>query len=107
MSVIGRTLVEEFKQISRFLTEDDFAVIIEHLVLSLGVMINLADKSLAVRESMQSLEGNDSDPLDSMIQTFLDNQERTSMVSPQFTLHQYVFTNPMCRPNQSKSLKRT
>lgn len=89
MSVIGRTMVEKFKQISRFLTEDDFAVVMEHLVLSLGVMINLADRSSAVRESLQSLEGEESDPLDSMIQMFLDNQERTSMVSPKLTLDTY------------------
>jgi hypothetical protein len=82
MAVIGRTLVEKFKQISRFLTEEDFTVVIEHLVLSLGVMINLADRSPAVRESLQSLEGDESDPLDSMIETFRDNQESTSMVSP-------------------------
>jgi hypothetical protein len=86
MAIIGRTLVKKFKQISRFLTEDDFTVVMEHLVLSLGVMINLADRSPAVRESLQSLEGDESDPLDSMIQTFLNNQERTSMVSPKFTL---------------------
>jgi hypothetical protein len=85
MSVIGRTLVAKFKQISRFLTEDDFTVVIEHLVLCLGMMINLADRSSAVRESLQSLEGDVSDPLDSMVQTFLENQERMSMVSTQVT----------------------
>jgi len=106
MSVIGRTLVEKFKQISRFLTEDDFAVIMEHLVLSLGVMINLADRSSAVRESLQSLEGDNSDPLDAMIQTFLDNQEGTSMVSPKVTLRHCTFTKSVCRPNQSKRRKR-
>jgi hypothetical protein len=83
MSTIGRTLVAKFKQISRFLTEDDFTVVMEHLVLTLGVMINLADRSSAVRESLQRLKGDASDPLDSMVQTFLDNQERTSMVSNQ------------------------
>jgi hypothetical protein len=83
MSILGRTLVEKFRQISRFLTEEDFAVVMEHLVLSLGVMINLADRSPTVRESLQSLKGSANDPLDSMVQTFLDNQERTSMVSPQ------------------------
>jgi hypothetical protein len=85
MSVIGRTLVAKFQQISRFLTEDDFTVVIEHLVLCLGMMINLADRSSAVRESLQSLEGDVSDPLDSMVQTFLENQERMSMVSTRAT----------------------
>jgi hypothetical protein len=83
MSILGRTLVEKFRQISRFLTEEDFAVVMEHLVLNLGVMINLADRSPAVRESLQSLKDGENDPLDSMVQTFLDNQERTSMVSPE------------------------
>jgi hypothetical protein len=85
MSVIGRTLVAKFQQISRFLTEDDFTVVIEHLVLCLGMMINLADRSSAVRESLQSLEGDVSDPLDSMVQMFLENQERMSMVSTRAT----------------------
>ena len=86
LSVIGRTLVAKFRQISRFLTEDEFAVVMEHLVLTLGMMINLADRSSAVRESLQSLEGDINDPLDSMVQTFLDNQERTSMVSLKVSL---------------------
>jgi hypothetical protein len=106
LSVIGRTLVAKFRQISRFLTEDDFAVVIEHLVLTLGMMINLADRSSAVRESLQSLEGDANDPLDSMVQTFLDNQERTSMVSLHASIPPISFLTPH-RPNQSKILKRT
>jgi hypothetical protein len=80
MAAMGQALVAKFKQISRFLTEDDLSVAVVHLILVLGVMINFAEWSSAARESLQSLEGNSDDPLDAMVQTFLDHQERTSEV---------------------------
>jgi hypothetical protein len=80
MAAMGQALVAKFKQISRFLTEDDLSVAVVHLILVLGVMINFAEWSSAARESLQSLEGKSDDPLDAMVQTFLDNQERTSEV---------------------------
>jgi hypothetical protein len=80
MAAMGQALVAKFKQISRFLTEDDLSVAVVHLILVLGVMINFAEWSSAARESLQSLEGNSDDPFDAMVQTFLDHQERTSEV---------------------------
>lgn len=80
MSAMGEAIVAKFKIISRFLTEEDFSVAVDHLVLVLGVMINFAEWSLAARECLHSLEGGSSDPLDSMVQTFMDNQERISEV---------------------------
>jgi len=56
------------------------SVAVVHLILVLGVMINFAEWSSAARESLQSLEGNSDDPLEAMVQTFLDHQERTSEV---------------------------
>ncbi|RDL35099.1 uncharacterized protein BP5553_07030 [Venustampulla echinocandica] len=79
MSAMGQAIVAKFKMIFRFLTEEDFSVAVDHLILVLGVMINFAEWSSAARESLQNLQGDTSDPLDSMIQTFIDNQERTSM----------------------------
>ncbi|TVY93632.1 Wings apart-like protein-like protein [Lachnellula willkommii] len=78
MSAMGEAIVAKFKIISRFLTEEDFSVAVDHLILVLGVMINFAEWSSAARESLQSLEGGSSDPLDSMVQTFMNNQERIS-----------------------------
>ncbi|TVY44679.1 Wings apart-like protein-like protein [Lachnellula subtilissima] len=78
MSAMGEAIVAKFKIISRFLTEEDFSVAVDHLVLILGVMINFAEWSSAARESLQSLEGESRDPLDSLVQTLMDNQERIS-----------------------------
>jgi hypothetical protein len=80
MSAMGKAILAKFSTISRFLTEEDFSVAFEHLILVLGVMINFAEWSSAARESLQSLQGRSSDPLDGMIQTFADNQERISEV---------------------------
>lgn len=80
MSAIGKAIIAKFKIISRFLTEEDFSVAVEHLVLVLGVMINFAEWSSAARESLQNLHGERSDPLDSLLQIFMDNQGRISEV---------------------------
>lgn len=78
MAVIGQIIVTKFKQILRFLTEVDFSVAVDHLVLILGVMINFAEWSAAARQILQNLQGQDSDPLQSMVQLFVDNKARTS-----------------------------
>jgi hypothetical protein len=80
MAAMGQALVAKFKQISRFLTEDDLSVAVIQLILVLGVMINFAEWSSTARESLQSLEGKSEDPLDAMVQTFIENQERASEV---------------------------
>ncbi|KAG9247887.1 wings apart-like protein regulation of heterochromatin-domain-containing protein [Calycina marina] len=78
MAVTGGVVVAKFKQILRFLTEEDFAVVIDHVVLVLGLMINFADGCISARESFEALQGKDSDPLDAMIQLFVDNVAKTS-----------------------------
>jgi hypothetical protein len=80
MAVMGQAIVSKFKIVSRFLTEEDFSITMDQLILILGVMINLADWSSLARESLQSLEGKANDPLGPMIQLFVDNQARTSEV---------------------------
>ncbi|KAH8598039.1 wings apart-like protein regulation of heterochromatin-domain-containing protein [Bisporella sp. PMI_857] len=76
MAVMGTVLITKFHKILRFLTEEDLSTIVDHLVLVLGVMINFADGSSAARESVQSLQGKENDPLDSIVQLFVDNVAR-------------------------------
>jgi hypothetical protein len=80
MAVMGQAVVTKFKMISRFLTEEEFSITMDHLILVLGVMINFAEWSSQARGSLQALDGTPNDPLDGMIQLFLDNQSRTSEV---------------------------
>lgn len=80
MAMMGRVIVSKFKKILRFLTEEDFSAAVDHLVLVQGAMINFAEWSSAARGSLQSLQGALDDPLDNMVQLFVDNQESTSMV---------------------------
>lgn len=78
MASIGKVVVGKFKQISRFMTEEELDVALENLILALGVMINFAEWSSAARESVQSLESGSDDPLGTMLQTFAENQGRAS-----------------------------
>ncbi|KAH6684387.1 wings apart-like protein regulation of heterochromatin-domain-containing protein [Halenospora varia] len=90
MSSVGQAIVAEFRTISRFMTEEDFSVAFEHLILVLGVMINFAEWSLAARESFHEVAGGNNGPLDNMIQTFMDDQERTSMAESVVETHKNV-----------------
>ena len=80
MAIMGRVIVSKFKKILRFLTEEDFSAAVDHLILVQGAMINFAEWSSAARVGLQNLQGALDDPLDNMIQLFIDNQESTSMV---------------------------
>jgi len=81
MAAMGHVVVARFKQISGFMTEDDFTVAVDHLVLVLGVMINFAEWSSNARECFQALEGQENDTLSAMLGAFMDNQAGTSIVS--------------------------
>ena len=81
MAIMGQVIVSKFRKISRFLIEEELSVAVDHLILVLGVMINFAEWSSAARESLEGLQGMTDDPLNDMIQIFVDNQERTSEVS--------------------------
>lgn len=107
MSSMGKVIVAKFKQISRFLTEEELDVAVEHLILALGVMINFAEWSSVARESMQSLEGGNDDPLDAMVQTFADNQERTSQVRDSMLHDQVRLTLTIIRRTRGRRVKRT
>jgi hypothetical protein len=84
MSIMGQAIVTKFKMISRFLTEAEFSITMDHLILVLGVMINFAEWSSLARRSLQGLDGKANDPLGDMTQLFLDNQARTSEVGVSF-----------------------
>lgn len=81
MSTMAKAVVLRFKVIMRFLTEEELEGVLEHLVLILGVMINFAEWSSAARENLQNVQGQEEDPLDSIIKIFTENREKTSMVS--------------------------
>jgi Wings apart-like protein regulation of heterochromatin len=106
MAVMGQVIVKKFKKILRFLTEEDFSAAVDHLILVLGVMINFAEWSSDARDSLQSLQGGLDDPLDNMVQLFVDNQESTSMVKTQHPLS-YVPETDLYRRNRWRKVKRT
>ena len=80
MAAMGQAIVTKFKMISRFLTEEEFSITMDHLILVLGVMINFAEWSSLSRSCLHGLAGKSNDPLAGMIQLFLDNRARTSEV---------------------------
>jgi hypothetical protein len=80
VAVMGQVIGTKFKKILRFLTEEDFSVAVDHLILVLGVMINFAEWSAAARDCLQGLQGETIDPLEDMIRLFMDNKMRTSEV---------------------------
>jgi hypothetical protein len=83
MAIMGQVIVSMFKRISGFLTEDDFSVAVEQLIILLGAMANFAECSSAARDSFQSLEDSPRDSLHHMVQLLIENQEMTFMVSLQ------------------------
>jgi hypothetical protein len=105
MAIMGRAIVSKFRKISRFLIEEELSLAVDHLILVLGVMINFAEWSSAARESLEGLSGKDDDPLDHMIQLFVDNQERTSEVRTSFSMRSMLLTH-RCRLNRSRKVRR-
>ena len=105
IAVMGQVIVSKFKKISRFLTEEDFSVVVDHLILALGVMINFSEWSSDVRNSLQSAQGTLHDPLDDMVQLFIDNQESTSLV--RIPLIPCVLITNTHRLSRWKKAKRT
>jgi hypothetical protein len=79
-AAMGQVIITKFKQILRFLTEDELLESVEYLILIIGVMINLAEWSYSTRESLEGLQGKDDDPLDAIVQLFVDNKKRASEV---------------------------
>ena len=80
MDAMGQVIVAKFQQISRFMIEEELLVVVDHLVLVLGAMINFAEWSSAARNSIQRSDGDGQDHLASMIKIFTDNHERMSEV---------------------------
>lgn len=82
MATVGQAINYKFRKISKFLTEEEFSLIVDHLILLLGVMINFAEWSSNARERLNSLQDTEHDPMDTMIQLFVDYKEITSEASP-------------------------
>jgi hypothetical protein len=81
MAVLGGFIISRFKKILRFLLEEEFLLVLDHLLLALGTMANLANLSLTGRQCLQNLQGRDNDPLESMVQIFVDNAAKMAEVS--------------------------
>jgi hypothetical protein len=81
LAVMGQVVVTRFKMLTRFLQEEEFFMVLDYLVLTLGVMINFAEWSHPAREALQGMEGRSDDPLDRIAQLFLDNREKMAEVS--------------------------
>jgi len=81
MAVMGGVIIAKFRTILLFSAQDDFSLVVDHLVLVLGLLINFADGSLPARESIESLQGMAIDPLEGMVQLFVDNVASMSEVS--------------------------
>ncbi|RFU33907.1 hypothetical protein B7463_g2460, partial [Scytalidium lignicola] len=78
MSTVGQAINNKFRKISKFLTEDEFSVVVDHLILLLGIMINFAEWSSNARERLNNLQSTEHDPMDTMIQLFVDYKGTTS-----------------------------
>ena len=104
MAVMGSVIVAKFQKILRFLTEDDFSVVVDRLVLMLGVMINFVDGSSDARESLQNLAGKENDPLENIVQLFVDNAASTAEVNFAHFLLLYTL---MLTAEQAESMEET
>lgn len=80
-----RSIDHKFKMLSEPLDEEQRAVVLECLILSLGAMINLAEYSDKARSSVST--GDDS-ILDALLQSFLEGLERASQVGSARFLYQ-------------------
>lgn len=81
LSAMARAAVVIFKKILP-LTDEDPAVVLllSHLVLILAAMWNFAECTSTAGEQLESLQGQDDDPLGAMINIFTENREKISMV---------------------------
>ncbi|KAH8821707.1 wings apart-like protein regulation of heterochromatin-domain-containing protein [Xylogone sp. PMI_703] len=79
MGIVGQAINNKFRKISKFLTEDEFSLVVDHLILLLGVMINFAEWSSNARERLKDLQNTEHDPMDAMIQLFVDYKGTTSL----------------------------
>jgi len=90
MAIMGAVIVAKFQKILSYSIEDDFSLVVDHLVLVLGLLINFADGSVPARESFESLHGGANDPLQNMVQLFVDNVATMSEVSFDQTMMNFV-----------------
>jgi hypothetical protein len=77
MASMIHAIILKFNLLSEHLVEHESLTIVDHLILMLGVMINLAEWSVLARECVQSLENKS---LDDAVHIFLQNFKRASEV---------------------------
>lgn len=83
MVALGRTITAVFYQMSGFLPEDErdnATVLLNHVT---NMMVNVVASSHVARQSFDSLEGTENDPLPDMVQIFKDRYESSSQAVSQ------------------------
>lgn len=102
---MGQIILVRFKQILGFMPEDELFVAVDYLVLVIAVMFNFAEWSTLARDTLQSFEGRDDDPLDSIVRLYVDNKKRASEVS--FFNISFCMYPDIIRPSHLKRAPRT
>ncbi|QSZ34815.1 hypothetical protein DSL72_007674 [Monilinia vaccinii-corymbosi] len=90
MFTILRTIVAKFKNMSNLWAEEEIVMAVDNLILLIGAMINFALWSTKALESIDNFAGMAKDPLDELIQLFVDNREKTFEVDSQHESHKNV-----------------
>jgi hypothetical protein len=93
MSTMARVIVAKFRSMSSLWTEEEIVVAVENLILLLGAMINFAAWSTNALEILASSSDAGPNPVDDLVQLFVDNREKTFEVSAEFWLHLCTHTN--------------
>ncbi|KAH8664331.1 hypothetical protein BX600DRAFT_298798 [Xylariales sp. PMI_506] len=79
LPILSNSICSSFSQALAALTGDGWSdVVLEDLVLKLGILINFAEKSMTVRKAVFESPGDNSSPMQQLIQLFLANHRATS-----------------------------
>ncbi|KAM3071971.1 hypothetical protein ACMFMF_007368 [Clarireedia jacksonii] len=77
MSTMACVIVAKFRSMSSLWTEEEIVVAVENLILLLGAMINFAACSTKALEILDALSNAGPNPVDDLVQLFVDNREKT------------------------------
>ncbi|PQE16570.1 rheb small monomeric gtpase protein [Rutstroemia sp. NJR-2017a BBW] len=77
MFTMARALVAQFRAMSLLWTEEEIHVAVENLILLVGAMINFAAWSTNALEILDSSRDTGPNPVDDLVQLFVDNREKT------------------------------
>jgi hypothetical protein len=73
LQLMCRAIIEKFKMLSGFIIEDKRLLLVDHLVLMLVVMINIAELSIRARQCFLAIQDSS---LEDLVVIFQDNIER-------------------------------